>query len=985
MKTIRAIFLFFFCVSVVAQQSPFLHHTDKNILPNNTVRAVLFSKAGGLWVGTDNGLVCKQNENVAHYFIEDGLALNNTWALAEDSSQNIWVGSYGGGLSRFDGTSWEVFSTDDGLVHNEITSLSVFNDVLYVGSSDGISVISLPRGSNEQLQLCSYQSESLSSFRVQDFYSYDGVVYVVTYNKGIHKVLFDGLKIQLEAVVSDEIFYASMVQGDSLLLGQKEFCKKISLKALKLQKALKETSQSESSIFWDFTNADGRLFGAAWGIYEKSGGVYEFENGKITFVNQDFGINSSSVSCLAYDSNYKKLFVGTLDNGLYEVDLDPIILFEKKQLSPIDYAYIASERVLATVTKKGLSIGAHFIRAKDFKSQQKKWFDVSTNKKPKKEDYFYELIEDTKASAIVFYGVKAFKNNFWVNTSVGLFQLSNQGLFLNYYPLHTLAFNFTPKGELIETHPYHGVRVYSDLDKLKYTYFSENDTATPTDVVGSLFVGGKTYFTSVFKGLFVYDNSGFRSFDSEGIWNEKKLRHITDYKDGIAVSNEEGDLYVFSNEIGGDFQEITKEKILGNTISFIENYKEYLIIGTEKGLTITDTKKFRYLNREQGLKKKLNTAIVIDKTLHIGSSFGSYTVNLDSLLNQGNYLQKVSIAHFKVNDQSREVCHDMDALNYIEKDSRLYFRFEVNAHPYPKKIKYGYRLNPSEAWKPLESNYISLNYLKPSTYLLEVQVEDLYTGQVFSENLMQFIIPEPFYKQFWFFVLCLITSVFGTIIVLGKIRRIKAKREREKEIVKRRLAEIKLEALLSQMNPHFIFNALNSIQYFVQTEKNSLALKYLTEFSKLMRANLNNSGKQYISLHEEIEYLKTYASIENTRVNQRVSIVFDKASDLDEYEVEIPPMILQPFVENSFVHAFNSSIENPILEISFFKNDAATFTCQVKDNGLGRASNNLKSTHVSKGLSLVEERLSFLGYDPKTCLDVNIHEEGTTVTITFLV
>lgn len=964
---------------VAGQQVPSLHYTDKNVLPNTTVRAVLLSKSGALWVGTDNGLVCKKNENIIQYFEEDGLALNNTWALAEDSSQNIWVGSYGGGLSRFDGTSWKVFSTGDGLVHNEITSLSVFNDVLYVGSSDGISVITSLGGTKEQLKLYSYQSHSLSSFRVQDFYAYKGVVYVVTYNKGIHKVLFDGHKIQLEAVISDEIFYASLVQGDSLLLGQKEYYKKISLKAPKLQKALKKTPQSESSIFWDFTTAQDRLFAAAWGIYEKSGGVYEFENGKITYVNQYFGINSRNVSCLAYDSSFKRLYVGTLDNGLYEVDIAPTILFEKKQMSPIDFAYAASARVLASVNKKGLYIGAHFISAMDFKSQQKKWFDVSTNKKPKKEAYFYELIEDSKASAIVFYGVKAIKNDFWVNTSIGLYQFSNQGVFLNYYPLHTLAFNFTSKGELIETHPYHGVRVYSDLEKFEYEYFSENDTTTPTDVVGSLFVEGKTYFTSVFKGLFVYDNSGFRSFASDELWGEKKLRHLSDYKGGIAVSNEAGKLFIFRSEVGGDVQEIPKEKILGNTISFIENYKDYLIIGTEKGLTITDTKKFRYLNREQGLKKKLNTAIVIDETLLIGSTFGTYTVDLESLLNQANYVQKVSIADYKIDDQSTEVRLHRGTVNYIEKNSRLYFRFEVNAHPYPKKLQYRYRLDPSEAWRPLESNYLSLNYLKPSTYSLEVEVKDLYTGQVFSETLMEFKIPEPFYKQFWFFVVCLIISVLGTILVLGKIRRLKAKRVQEKEKVKRRLAEIKLEALLSQMNPHFIFNALNSIQYFVQTEKNSLALKYLTEFSKLMRANLNNSGKQYISLQEEIAYLKTYASIENTRVSQRVAIRFEVASDLDVYGLEIPPMILQPFLENAFVHAFTADIENPILEVCFFKNDATTFICKVKDNGIGVSSKKANSTHISKGLSLVKERLSHLGYDPNTCLHVNLHTDGAEV------
>ena len=127
--------------------------------------------------------------------------------------------------------------------------------------------------------------------------------------------------------------------------------------------------------------------------------------------------------------------------------------------------------------------------------------------------------------------------------------------------------------------------------------------------------------------------------------------------------------------------------------------------------------------------------------------------------------------------------------------------------------------------------------------------------------------------------------------------------------------------------------------------------------------------------------MKSYTQLENARFDDRISILFKIDKELSLSQVSIPNMVLQPFVENAFVHAFPSRIESPILEIQFLRIDEDHYRCVVKDNGIGNASFTKNKRHISKGMQLVQERLSFLGYDPEKALRVHHTSNGTTITL----
>ena len=165
---------------------------------------------------------------------------------------------------------------------------------------------------------------------------------------------------------------------------------------------------------------------------------------------------------------------------------------------------------------------------------------------------------------------------------------------------------------------------------------------------------------------------------------------------------------------------------------------------------------------------------------------------------------------------------------------------------------------------------------------------------------------------------------------------------------------------------------MNSIQNFVLDKDVDKALLHVSNFSKLIRTTLDYSNQKTISLEEEIEFLTNYVDLQNMRFGDKAKFIINYPEEHVK-DILIPPMIIQPLIENVFVHAFSSSIKNPILEVNIYSEnlivDANTLYIDVKDNGVGR-SNKKINTHLSKGLSIVQERLQLINKTNKTSIEL---------------
>jgi len=502
----------------------------------------------------------------------------------------------------------------------------------------------------------------------------------------------------------------------------------------------------------------------------------------------------------------------------------------------------------------------------------------------------------------------------------------------------------------------------------------------PGHVVGSIQQKDKTYFTSIFSGLYAYQNGVFTSYVKNELWQEKRLRHITRLdKDRLAISNEDGDVFIVEDTIPIRVKKISRNYAHGNTINFLSTYKDRLIIGTSKGVVLYKDGVEIFIDKEQGLDHKVTSGMVKNDTLFLGSDHGLFKVALLDILDKPNRVESLKIIDFKVNGVVQPLRIKQSSLDYDQNSIQL--TLATNQHPFPEKLQYSYRINEDEDWISIKGAVINLPYLQPSFYDIQVKIEDASTGAIFQKSVINFTVNDPFYQSSWFIILCF-SIVIGILYTYFSLKRKGAKQlSEEREAITKRVEEVKLEALLSQMNPHFVFNSLNSVQYFISNKENDRAMKYLGTFAGLMRANLNNSSRQFITLEEEIAYLKSYTELENARFDDRISILFNVDKELSLSQTSIPNMVLQPFVENVFVHAFPSRIESPILEIEFSKIDEDHYRCIVKDNGIGNVSLSKNKRHISKGTQLVRERLSFLGYDPEKALRIHHTSNGTTITV----
>jgi hypothetical protein len=228
------------------------------------------------------------------------------------------------------------------------------------------------------------------------------------------------------------------------------------------------------------------------------------------------------------------------------------------------------------------------------------------------------------------------------------------------------------------------------------------------------------------------------------------------------------------------------------------------------------------------------------------------------------------------------------------------------------------------------------------------------------EATFTFTISPPFWSTWWFILITGATII--AIVIVGMYLwsvNIKSKATFEK-----RIHSLELQALRSQMNPHFLFNTLSSIQYFITQNDNKTAINYLAKFAKLMRKILDNSQKAKISLEEEVETLELYLTLEKLRFKDKLNFKIVVDSQIDAKYEEIPTMLIQPYVENAILHGILHKEEGGEIQVKLSKKEK-NIICEVTDNGVGRKKaaeieNSKTKIHKSSGMNITKERLNLL-------------------------
>ncbi|WP_264542318.1 MULTISPECIES: sensor histidine kinase [Flavobacterium] len=342
----------------------------------------------------------------------------------------------------------------------------------------------------------------------------------------------------------------------------------------------------------------------------------------------------------------------------------------------------------------------------------------------------------------------------------------------------------------------------------------------------------------------------------------------------------------------------------------------------------------------------------------LGTDFGYQVVATDKIL-KTKLVNKLQISVVKKDGVI--LAHPNNAITIDYDFTELDIHFSALSFSEKEKIIYKYKFDTDTTWNYIGTNpKLSLVKLAPGKYTITVAVGDNLDNWQSKTLTISLVITPPFYQTFWFMGIL-------TLLILGilyLILRYLVDQEKIKGILKSNIKEAEMQTLRSQMNPHFMFNSLNSINSYIIQNKSNEASKYLTTFSKLMRSILDHSKHRLITIEKELKTLDWYLQLEAVRLEHKFTYSITCSENIDTKTTLIPPLILQPFVENAIWHGIQNKIGPGHIAIVLEQNTSDSYKISITDNGIGRkASAALKknqTSHKSYGIDITINRLEML-------------------------
>lgn len=335
---------------------------------------------------------------------------------------------------------------------------------------------------------------------------------------------------------------------------------------------------------------------------------------------------------------------------------------------------------------------------------------------------------------------------------------------------------------------------------------------------------------------------------------------------------------------------------------------------------------------------------------------------------------------------------ELEVLQF-DRPGTAYCNFEFSALGYSNPKQFAYRMvELGEDWIET-SDQLSASYsnLSHGTYHFELKCR-LVDGQ-WSDTKQVEIIVRPHWWQSWWFQIAVgaLLLLIGYSVYRGRLENVRQK-ERLKSEFERKLHDVEMQALRSQMNPHFLFNSLNSIQMFIVKNQVMEAVEHLDNFSRLVRLILQNTRSPLVSLKDEVEALNLYMEMENLRFKTKFKHWVEVDPEINPLQQQIPPMLLQPFVENAIWHGIQHKKTDGEVWIRIGRDDQH-LVCEIQDDGIGRVAarkiqEKSNRVHRSLGMKITKDRIQMMNETqgtPARIEIIDLYGEGGRATGTKVV
>ncbi len=969
MKPVYIIVYLTFCLSVLlnSQTKPSITFTEEDGLAGNIVRDVVRDSNGILWIGTDFGLSKYDGNSFKNLYKKDGLPSNRVWALSVDEKNTVYAGCYKGGLVIFIDDSIEKVLYIKEKSPNSIRKLHYSNyyKKLLVGTDYGLYIL------QDTTLVKIYQpKDSLVKSSVLSISEYNSRIYF-SVNQGLYELNIDTLNPN-ESTASYLSFtgrFSSLVMNDTLYCSDYNIIYKNPLNNIKQQYA---NSKVDSLFFiWTmipFNDYELLVGGLDDGRFVGNFCVFNTKTNRLS--HNPYDIKANTVLNIINDSISNTNWLCT-DNGLTCLFNSPIEYNKFQSVGSIidiglagdsllvlteDYVYYFNENKLVPIIS---SKRIHSRIVSDYNSWKEKF-----------KSKFLKIFDTSRGCS--FAGFTKDKDKLFINTAMGVISVPDLN---TYYPFGVGTFKIFNNKSAYSNVMYTPLRYYPSIkDSIGYVPLTCSKGKVK-DVFKILESKGSFYFASSYNGVYVIRDSNVYFLDSNNSVIDDFLTDIEKDDNGnVWCSSVSGN--IFNVELSDSIRvkrmlNTSNSGLVGNTCKWLIFNKNYLYVGTNKGLNIISNKKLysknprfeHFYNANNGFDfitakspiKNSNGDIYIhtlDKLIKIYSDFG-----LETNLNVG--IRDVYIDDIKTDIEKLSGGY----LSYSTK--KISLNFFSAKYPTAKNIYYSYNVNRGK-W--INDDRIDLQSLRAGKYQILMDVFDKETNQHYSRTI-SFHVKNPFWVSWWF--LSLSAILFGIAIYLLmriRINRIKKIHEERTSLIIQN-SELKLNSLQLQMNPHFIFNALNSIQSFIISNSIEDAMMYLGNLAGIIRTNLENASEEYVHLTNEITFLTRYIEIEKVRFKEKLT--FKINNRIDDSNILVPPMLIQPIIENSIKHGILNRNGNGEISIDFYL-DEDSLIVTIEDNGVGRefTKNMNGNNHNSIGLSIIKQRFDLL--NKKT--DTNIHK-----------
>jgi len=465
------------------------------------------------------------------------------------------------------------------------------------------------------------------------------------------------------------------------------------------------------------------------------------------------------------------------------------------------------------------------------------------------------------------------------------------------------------------------------------------------------------------QGLFKFEWKTNQWLLKGKYFNEKQILSLDfdDHEQVLYVLTFKGDVYSISKN--GEISLVCATNASIQTYRLKYNNRK-IYFATNKGVWIYGIQKNKWtvLNVLSGLASdNVQDLEILKQQLWLATGKGLQRIPL-----QGRSIQKRALIYLK---------------NKFENPSSILLKYGEQLVLFPEISSYSsygsfeivYRINKGK-WVNLPASIekIEVQNIPAGDFSIELKAKDFLNRD--SENTIELFgyVSPPFWQSVWFLVFIILTIIFTSFLITKKIIANIRKREKEKTA----LIHSELTALKAQMNPHFMYNALNSIQALILQKDIKNSNLYLSQFSRLMRKVLDVSGKTEISLQEEMDTLSLYLSLEKLRFGDDFQYELNCSNELDSYSIFIPPMLLQPFVENAVKHGLLHKKGDKKLNISFNR-EKQLLICEIADNGIGRAhaqeiKNRQKEASSSFSTNATQKRIELLNSVDQKNLQIDI-------------